>query len=52
MSEESKIMIEFTKFELLIMINALISASPKKEDEVDIFKLYHKLLFRLNECDK
>jgi len=48
--EEVKISVELTKYELEVLIAAIGSANPvNKETEVVQFKLYHKLLFKLNE---
>jgi hypothetical protein len=49
LADVNKIIIEFTKDELKILINAVGSSSPILEDEIIQFKLYHKLLFKLNE---
>ena len=47
--DDKKVAIEFNRKELEILINATGSASPSIENEVVQFKLYHKLLFKLNE---
>jgi hypothetical protein len=49
LTDDKKVAIEFTKKEIEILINAAGSASPSMENEVVQFKLYHKLLFKLNE---
>lgn len=46
----SNINIELSKQELEILINAVGSSQPINKDfEILQFKLYHKLLFKLNE---
>lgn len=49
MSEDKTINIELTKQELEVLVKATGSAAPTINDEVIQFKLYHKLLFKLNE---
>jgi len=49
LGESDKAIVEFTKLELQILVNAVGSASPSINDETAQFKLYHKLLFKLNE---
>lgn len=49
MTDDNKTSVEFTKEELRILVTAVGSASPSKNDEILQFKLYHKLLFKLNE---
>ena len=50
MEDLDKVSIPFTKKELEVLIHAVGSAAPIIEDEVVQFKLYHKLVFKLNEC--
>jgi hypothetical protein len=50
LTEGEKIVVELNKFELKVLLNAVGNASPILEDEIILFKLYHKLLFKLNEC--
>jgi len=51
--EESKIVVEFSVKELEILIHALGTANPTDKDfEVMQFRLYHKILFKLNENKK
>jgi len=47
--EELKITVELSKLELQVLVNAVGSSSPVIENEIIQFKLYHKLLFKLNE---
>lgn len=49
MDDPNKIIIEFTREELQVLITATGSASPSKADEIIQFKLYHKLVFKFNE---
>jgi len=47
--DDKTVTIEFTKEELEVLVKATGSAAPTVNTEVIQFKLYHKLLFRLNE---
>jgi hypothetical protein len=49
LDEPKTVQVDFTKRELEILVKAAGSASPNLEDEATQFKLYHKLLFKLNE---
>ena len=50
MNESKKLPIELSKEELEIIVYALSSTQPiNRELEVLAFKLYHKLLFKLND---
>ena len=50
MNESKKIILDFSIEELEVLINAIRSSNPTDKDhEVIQFKLYHKLLFKLNE---
>jgi hypothetical protein len=50
LEESKKLPVELNKQELEVLINAVGSAQPINKDyEIIQFKLYHKLIFRLND---